>query len=178
MRNGISLLIIFGLFFFIDCYGSYSGLTLSYPLITQDPENLHGGRFSLWFQPDFLQWERTRVFFDGSLGYWWVSEDIDNNKINIFSFAPVLRYDIVKHPYLSPFIEISIGFSYLSSTRIADRNLGEHFSFQDQLGFGLSIGREKKISVSMSALHYSNASLCNTNAGMTIPLLFNVGYRF
>lgn len=172
------LLLFLGLLFAKLCFASYSGFTYTYPLIIKDPTDLHGSRFSFWHQPDALLFGRTHLFFDASLGNWWVNDHSANNQINIFSLAPVLRYYIIDSPFIAPFIDLSIGVSYLSSTRIDDRNLGLYFAFQDQLGFGVSMGRDKRFSMSASALHYSNASLCGTNAGITIPLLINVVYRF
>ena len=53
-----------------------------------------------------------------------------------------------------------------------------HFAFQDEVALGATFGQEKKLAVSFSAMHYSNGSLANSNAGITIPLLINVAYRF
>jgi hypothetical protein len=157
---------------------AFSGITYTYPLITKDPANLKGSRFSFWHQPEFLIFNRARIFFDASLGNWWVNDHAKNNQILIFSLAPVLRYTILDSDYFSPFFDLSIGLSSLSSTRIDHQNLGIYFAFQDQLGLGTTIGKSKRLSISLSALHYSNASLCASNAGITIPLLLNMVYRF
>lgn len=181
MVNKILLFLVIIMIFLtkipIGCAAS-SGITLSYPLITQDPSHVHGGRLSLWLQTLESKEERVHLFIDGSVGYWWVPESYPNKSINIFSIAPLLRYEIVHHPFITPFIDISIGMAYLSRTRFADRNLGMQFAFQDELGIGALLGYTKKIALSLYGLHYSNASLGKMNAGITIPLLFNVGYRF
>lgn len=157
---------------------SYSGAAISAPLISQDPPHLQGVRISLWHQPKALIWEHTKIFFDGSLGTWWLNHYPQYNTINIFSLAPILRYYIINNRFISPFMDLSIGVSYLSDTHFETRNLGMHFSFQDQLGVGASFGTEKHLSMSLSALHYSNASLSGWNGGITVPLMLNLGYRF
>jgi hypothetical protein len=153
-------------------------MALSYPLITKDPSHLKGYRGAFWYQPPRLAWQHVKIYFDLSFGHWWVSQYPENREINIYSFAPTLRYYLMQGALLSPYIDLSIGASYLTRTRIADRNLGIHFSFQDQMGVGASFGKEQRLSISLSAIHYSNCSMASTNAGITIPLLINVWYKF
>ena len=97
-------------------------------------------------------------------------------QINIYSIAPVARF-YYKGESFSPFIDMSIGLSYLSETRIYTRNLGMHVSFQDQLAFGAIMGKEQRVSLSVGGLHYSNGSLSKRNGGITIPLFINLGFR-
>lgn len=155
-----------------------TGVALTYPLIAKDPGHLRGYRGALWYQPSRLAWEHAKIYFDVSFGHWWVTNYSTNSEINIYSFAPTLRYYLMHSPNISPFFDLSIGASYLTKTRIADRNLGIHFSFQDQIGVGASFGKQEKLSVSLSTMHYSNCSMSSTNAGITIPLLINVWYKF
>ncbi|MCD6038659.1 MAG: pagL [Gammaproteobacteria bacterium] len=154
------------------------GIAFTYPLIDKDPSPLKGYRGALWYQPSCLAWEHIKIYFDMSLGHWWVSHYPANREINIYSLAPTLRYYFTQRYFISPYIDLSIGASYLTRTRFADRNLGIYFSFQDQLAVGASFGKEQKLSVSLSMLHYSNGSIAGTNAGITIPLLINMGYGF
>lgn len=157
------------------------GLSFTYPIITLEPENLHGYRASFFYQPERLIWPYVKVYFDASYGYWWDNDKSTdaptNSSLGIYSIAPVFRL-YYKSTVITPFIDLSIGFSYLTKTRIYKRNLGEHFSFQDQLALGASFGKNQHLSVSVGGLHYSNGSLCKKNSGMTIPLFINVGYRF
>jgi hypothetical protein len=159
-----------------------TGLTLTLPIIGKDPSGnhsvTHGYRAAIWYQPDSFIWKNLRLFFDASFGHWWVNGHTQNKNLNIFSLAPTLRFYIMNTQTVSPFIDLSIGVSYLSNTRLDHRNLGEHFSFQDQVGLGATLGREQRLSASLSAMHYSNGSFCKHNIGITIPLLFNISYRF
>ncbi len=169
-------LLLIGLF----CRAVYAdtGIALTYPLIPKDPSHLKGYRGALWYQPDRLAWQHAKIYFDISFGHWWTNEYPTNREINIYSIAPTLRYYFIQHPFMSPFFDLSIGASYLTRTRIADRNLGIHFSFQDQMGVGATLGKDQRLSVSLSAIHYSNCSMSSSNAGITVPLLINLWYKF
>ena len=155
---------------------SYSrlGTSLSIPIITKDPEYLHGYRAAVWYQPESLIWKRVHIYFDASFGRWWVTNTNQYQSLNIYSLSPILRYYFTEHYFLNA----SIGLAYLTRTRIDHQNLGMHFAFQDQLGVGVSLGNKKQFSLSLSAMHYSNGSLCKKNAGITIPLVVNVEYGF
>jgi lipid A 3-O-deacylase len=160
-------------------FASQTGIMLSYPLETKDPSDLHGYKGSIWYQPTTFEWGNAHLLFDASFGHWWVDNYPTNREINIGALAPVFRYYMLSDQhYLNPFIDISIGVAYLSETRFADRNLGMHFSFQDQLGFGASFGPQHRLFASVYAVHYSNCSMSSMNAGITIPIVLNVGYRF
>jgi len=154
------------------------GASLAIPLITKDPEYLHGYRAAIWYQPESLIWKHVHIYFDGSFGRWWVTNTMHYKSLNIYSLSPALRYYFTQNRYFSPFLNLSIGLAYLTRTKIDSRNLGMHFAFQDQLGIGASFGAKHQLAVSLSALHYSNGSLCKKNAGITIPLLVNAEYGF
>jgi len=162
---------------FCSTANAQTGLALTYPLIDKDPSHLRGYRGAFWYQPERLAWQHVKIYFDISAGHWWVNNYPTNKEINIYALAPTLRYYFTQR-YFSPYIDLSIGAAYLTRTRIADRNLGIHYSFQDQIAIGVSIGKEQRLSISLSTMHYSNGSMASTNAGITIPLLVNVWYGF
>lgn len=172
----LALIIFTGLFCSIA--QAQTGVVLTYPLVDKDPSHLRGYRGAVWYQPALLTWQHVKIYFDVSFGHWWVNNYPINREINIYSLAPTLRYYFTQSYFISPYIDLSIGASYLTRTRIADRNLGIYFSFQDQIGVGASFGKEQRLSVSLSTMHYSNGSMAGTNAGITIPLLINVWYGF
>lgn len=156
---------------------SHLSASLSIPVITKDPEYLHGYRAAIGYQPESFIWQHVHIYFDTSFGRWWVTNTDHYQSLNIYSVAPVLRYYFAEG-HLSPFLNASIGLAYLTRTQIDHQNLGMHFAFQDQLGIGASLGHKKQFSVILSAMHYSNGSLCKKNAGITIPLMVNVEYGF
>ncbi len=155
------------------------GVSLSVPLVTKDPEYLHGYQLTTWYHPKSLTWQHLRLYLDASIGHWWVTNTNHNHSLNIYSVSPVLRYYFFpKKYYFSPFFNLGIGLAYLSRTRLDDRRLGMHFAFQDQIGFGASFGKNQQLSFILSALHYSNGSLCAKNAGITVPLEITGEYAF
>jgi len=154
------------------------GASISVPFVTKDPQYLHGYRAALWYQPESLIWNHFHLYFDGSFGHWWVSNNTPYQSLSIYSVSPIFRYYFTENNAVSPFINASIGLAYLSRTRIDHQNLGMHFAFQDQLGLGATFGPKHAFSVIISTMHYSNGSLCKKNAGITIPVMINAEYGF
>lgn len=156
----------------------HAGIAFSIPLVTKDPEYLHAYRASVWYQPTSLIFRHSRIYFDASIGHWWVTNDTHHHSLNIYALSPIFRYYFKPYRSFIPFVEVGIGPSYMSRSRLDHQNLGMHFAFQDQLGFGANLGRKHQFSFVLSALHYSNASLCSKNAGITVPIMLNLQYGF
>jgi len=154
------------------------GLSLSVPLVTKDPKPFHGYRVALTYQPPAFVWHYASVYFDASYGNWWTGDQGPYHSISIYGIAPYLRLYFTKTEKFSPYVEASLGASYLSKTRIGCRNLGIHYSFQDQLTLGTAFGKDQPFFISLSAVHYSNGSMASSNAGITMPLVLSMGYRF
>ena len=177
MKKFKTVLLLLSFFYSLSVIAGELGTNITLPLIAKDPPNLHGYRLSIWYLPDALTWDRFNVYIDTSVGHWWINGDEPNRELNIIAIVPVLRAYIQQTPTFSPYVEMSVGPSYLSRTRIDNRNLGMHYSFQDELAIGAAMGKEKRLSMSLSAMHYSNGSLSAHNSGITIPLLINISYR-
>lgn len=156
----------------------YYGATLSYVAKTKEPSNLHGYQFMLNYDPQRFKWRKFSLYFDGGFSHFWTNGTPYYSTINIYSIAPVLRYTFRKRGPVLPYLELSIGLSYLNHTRIENRNQGIHFAFQDRFGIGALLGASENISLGMHAVHYSNAHLSSHNQGITIPVVLDVGYRF
>ncbi len=170
------------------------GLALSAPLVAKDPKNLRGYQIAAWYQPKALIWNQVRIYFNVSAahwwvgnsnhfynvfaGHWWTTTSNRNHSLNIYAVSPILRYYFLRQHSFSPFLNFGIGLSYLSRTRLGRNNLGMHFAFQDQFGLGATFGKRQELSVILSALHYSNGSLCAKNAGITVPIEITVEYGF
>ena len=181
------LLLVMGLIGFVHTTMAHQALAdvgqigakLTVPLISQDPSHFHGYRGSIWFQPNCLTGSRVSLLFDAGAGHWWSNAtSIGTRSLNIYTISPVVRFYLSKNNYISPFLDLSIGLAWLSETRLADRRFGMHFSFQDEASLGVALGASQRLFLSFSMLHYSNGSLAKTNAGITVPLLINLGYRF
>jgi len=158
-------------------FGSQLGVAIPILAIDKDPSHLHGYRAAIWYQPVSWQWSQYEIFWAASFGHWWTHAR-HHRAVDIITVAPVLRYYLTQTSKITPFAEISIGASYLTHTRFDNRNLGMHFAFQDEIGFGIACGNHKNFTISLSTLHYSNGSLAAMNAGITIPLLINIGFKF
>lgn len=79
------------------------------------------------------------------------------------SFSPVLTYNFYTNNGLEPFIELGVGISGFSRTRVGDKNLGSAFNFEDRLGFGARFGDHI---LGARAIHYSNAGIKRPNDGI------------
>jgi len=155
------------------------GATISLPVITKDPENLHGFNFGLWYDPETLVWRQFHLYFDVLGAHYWVAgPSVSYHDINILAVSPVVRYLFKEHFSMTPYFEFSIGASYLSNTRFANRNLGMRFAFQDRGGLGVLFGSKQQFALGGHIVHYSNASLSSNNSGITIPLMVDLSYKF
>lgn len=154
------------------------GAQLSLPIIATEPSPMHGYQFFFNYDPDMYKWRQFNVYFDGGFSHFYQNQQAYYSGLNIYSLAPVVRYAFRRHGPIKPFLELSVGLSYLNHTRIENRNLGIHFAFQDRMGVGALLGRAEKISLGVHALHYSNARLSSHNSGISVPLVLDVGYRF
>ncbi|HVY53768.1 MAG TPA: acyloxyacyl hydrolase [Gammaproteobacteria bacterium] len=155
------------------------GITVSTPLITKDPDNLHGGSFSVWYNPENLTWRQFNLYFDLLGAHYWINGPrTPYHDINILAISPIIRYLFKPHYSVRPYFEFSVGLSYLSNTRFANTNQGMHFAFQDRGGLGVLMGAKEQLSLGLHAVHYSNASLASHNSGITIPLMIDISYKF
>ena len=141
------------------------------------PDALKGGRASLQWQPTRLNKKYFAVYFDVS-GAYWHAQYPTNNSIMIGALVPVLRFYFTRQAEFSPYFEASSGPAYTSKTWIGSRNLGSHWTFQDILGLGATFGKDNRFDASTRFLHYSNANLAPSNAGIDVLLLLTVGYHF
>lgn len=156
----------------------FYGATFSYALVASEPEHANAVQFMLKYDPQIFQWRQWDIYFDAGVSRVWTNQSAHNRSLNIYSVAPVFRYIFVQRGPTFPYLELSIGLSYLSRTRIDHRNLGMHFAFQDRIGLGTFIGVKKAFSLGLHAVHYSNASFCSHNSGLTLPLVVDLSYRF
>lgn len=161
--------------------GTWSGL-FSYgtgKVISEgDSAGVYGARVAARYLPDDWRWQKVDIFMSGSLAYWRTSNNAPNKNITIAAVAPVLRYYVWAQQTYQPFIEGSVGAAYFSRLKFNNRDLGIHFTFQDMLGFGATFGSQKRWSASLRIMHYSNAGIAKSNGGLTVPMVFSVGYTF
>ena len=152
--------------------------TVNFP-IKSEPPNINGYRLSFQIYHSALNWEKVSLFLDGSYAnYMAYSTFLSSHKnISILALAPVLRYQFYHSSIINPFIDLSIGPSYMSKTKFI-RNLGIHYSFQDTVGLGLKLGKNNNMSISWKIIHYSNGGLSEHNGGVTVPIVIVFNYIF
>lgn len=172
---------LFSIILLFPCHAfsaPYYGALLSYSLIGKEPETVRAVQIMLNYDPQCFQWRKFNVYFDGGFSHLWVTDTAYNRVLNIYSIAPVIHYSFRRRGFFQPYLELSIGIAYLTKTRLDNRNLGIHFSFQDRFGIGTFLGPKEQWSLGIHWVHYSNAHLSEHNSGITIPLELDVGYRF
>ena len=156
----------------------YYGATFSHVQVATEPEFMHGYQFLLNYDPQRFQWRKFNLYFDAGVSHLWITNRPYYTSLNIYSLAPVIRYEFKKRGPFSPYLELSIGLAYLNHTRLDDRNFGIHFAFQDRFGAGFYVGTKQQFSLGVHVAHYSNAHLASWNNGISIPVMIDVGYRF
>jgi len=79
-----------------------------------------------------------------------------------------------------PYLGISSGPAYLSSTLFGERDQGTHFDLQTTLEGGVEFGlkNQRSIDVNLHLVHYCNAGLASPNQGFNVPFVLSVGYQF
>lgn len=163
---------------FISVAGRF-GVSGTYVIFGKEPLHLKGYQLVLDYDPECLCLGPFEVLFDGGFSHFWNRNKPCYRIVNAYSVAPILRYEFVNHPCnVQPYLDFSIGLTYLNHTHIEKRKLGIHFAFQDRIGLGFLFGSAKKLSVAIQAMHYSNAHLSCHNSGITAPVVLDIGYWF
>lgn len=116
--------------------------------------------------------EWNNQFFDSPIGYfsgYWSGAYTHWNKgaygrtTHSLSASPVFTYNFHTNNAIKPFIEVGIGVSLFSTTKVGSRNIGSAFHFEDRLGIGAHFGNN---TIGIRAIHYSNAGLKKPNSGI------------
>jgi opacity protein-like surface antigen len=95
------------------------------------------------------------------------------------SVFPVFRFSFLHTKPADFYFYYSVaGPTYISKTTIDSVKTGKRFTFQDLMGIGTFIGRNRHINTEVRIGHYSNGNIFPDNEGVKIPLTFNVGYTF
>jgi hypothetical protein len=114
----------------------------------------------------------------GTSAGWWQSNK-NHEEFYAFSIYPMLRFTVLRTKPLDLYFNYSAaGPSYISRLRIDDKESGTHFTFQDFMGMGIYAGKQRSLNLELSINHYSNGNIFPDNAGVKIPLTFNLGYSF
>jgi hypothetical protein len=95
------------------------------------------------------------------------------------SLFPVFRFTPLRLGPLDAYLAYSLaGPTLISRSMIDGQDTGRRFTFQDFMGVGVYAGRQRHVNAEVRIGHYSNGNLFPQNAGVSIPLTFNIGYTF
>jgi hypothetical protein len=103
------------------------------------------------------------------------------NKENFFTLSvfPVTRFTYLHTKALDAYFYYSVaGPTYISKTQIDGKDMGGHFTFQDNMGTGTFIGEKRNVNVELRIGHYSNGNLYPANDSVKIPLTCMLGWAF
>ncbi len=108
----------------------------------------------------------------------WQSNE-KREKFYTIAIYPVIKLTFLRTRLLDYYFYYSIaGPAYISKTEIDGKELGRHFTFQDNMGTGMFFGQKRTYNAEIRIGHYSNGDLFPMNEGVKIPLTFTVGYTF
>jgi hypothetical protein len=112
-----------------------------------------------------------------SVGFW--RSNVNKEDFYTLSIYPVLKWTFLHtDPADIYFFYTVAGPSYISRIMVDDKDLGKHFTFQDNMGTGIFFGKHRSINAEIKIGHYSNGDLFPGNEGVKIPLTLNLGYSF
>ncbi len=114
----------------------------------------------------------------GASGSVWRSQ-ANQEKFYTLSVYPLFRWTFLRlHPADIWAVYSLAGPTFISQTQIDGRDTGHHFTFQDFMGLGAFVGSTRNVSLGVKINHYSNGNIFTQNAGVRVPITFNVGYAF
>jgi len=102
-----------------------------------------------------------------------------HKNIYAFSIFPVLRFYLLRRKNFDMYTNYSlIGPTYITKSDIDGLNTGPKITYQDTMGLGFFLGKERKYNFELRIMHYSNGNFFAKNAGVAIPIQFTFGKTF
>jgi len=133
---------------------------------------------SLHYHRNIFHAKRVFSFDWGISASYWTSRLQKQNFFALSAF-PILRLNFIHGKQADYYLYYSVaGPTYISKTLIDGQKTGQHFTFQDLLGIGSFIGKERNLNAEINIGHFSNGNIFPYNDGVKIPLTFCVGYCF
>ena len=100
-----------------------------------------------------------------------------NQQLTAIGFYPQLTLLAPPRDGWQPYFFVrALGPHWLSERSLGERQQGEHFAFQAQVGVGLVAPEDWFIALSYK--HFSNAKLFEPNDGIDLPLVLTLGQRW
>lgn len=112
-----------------------------------------------------------------SVSYW--RSRADGQDFAAVAAYPLFRLTMVRTRPADLFIFYSLaGPSWVSRSVIDGRDTGGAFTFQDFMGVGAFLGKDRSFCAAIKINHYSNGNLMTDNAGIKVPLTLGLGLTF
>ena len=134
--------------------------------------------FSIQYQRNIFHGKKYVSFDWGTtLGFWRFEHG--HQEFVTISVFPLFRFTLLHTKSLYFYLNYSLAGPYfISGLKTDDRNTGPHFTFQDNIGVGLLMGKERKLNTEVKIGHYSKGNLFTEREGVKVPLTVNLGYTF
>ena len=120
-----------------------------------------------WFGDIRLYWEVSAVV-------WEYGENDTHSTSYAASITPVFMKQIStlydKYPV---YIEAGIGASYIGDQKVAGKDIGSNYQFEDRIGVFVEL--DKKQHVALRYMHFSNGGFNNDNPGLDF---LNLSYAY
>jgi len=96
-----------------------------------------------------------------------------------YSIFPAIRFWLFRNKQFDMYFTYPApGPTYLTKVMMDGKDTGNHFTFQNFIGFGNFVVKKKNVNISIKDLNYSNGNLFLKNAGISIPVNIGIGYSF
>ncbi len=104
---------------------------------------------------------------------------INNTSFETLSVFPEIRFWFYRGPLVDWYFNYAVaGPTYITRKTIDNIDSGGNFTFQDLMGIGMMLGKNKNFNIDFKIAHYSNGNLLPNNPGIQVPLVVSVGYAF
>lgn len=108
----------------------------------------------------------------------WETDKLKNGFFTL-SVYPVLRFNFLHTKAADFYFYYSVaGPSFISGTLLDGYLMGAHFTFQDTMGTGIFLGKQRRFNGELKIGHYSNGNIYTENEAVKVPLSIELGYTF
>lgn len=123
-------------------------------------------------------YHRRKVFaFDLGLSFSYFSTSEQSEEFWTLSAFPIFRFTVLRTRPLDLYLNYSVaGPSFISKEDLDGYKTGPKFTFQDLMGMGVFVGKNREINAELRIGHYSNGNIFPKNQGVMLPLTFCLGY--
>lgn len=161
-----------------DDYNKYFSASDSWiPIFWSSSEGVRDGAW-LRYENNVFHTKKMFSFYWGVSVSTYHSKDY-NESIQAFSVFPLIRLWFIRSDDIDLYFNYSAaGPTFLTRHDIDHRDLGSNFIFQDMMGLGAVLGKNKQVDLNVGMGHYSNGNLFPRNPGFDIPITISLGYAF